>query len=448
MFRTRFIDSMVQQALCPSPMDSIRGNPLLEFLTRKMSLDLLRVDVAHELPEYMRIIVTDLIQRYEAYSLATAGDVHWLVLAAMRIHWLEGNSAEDLLRPLHFYRILRQLVQSPAFKSRVDEVDHAPWVWDFSNQKEGCIRPYPPAGGYTALMLALHCGMEPAAQVLVGAGAAILENTSTGKSPLRVAREYAQSPHPRRWVMMDMREGNATSVSLPIPYHRDDNEVMWVSESTDKAMLEILLKTLRDSDVEFKAADHFPEPPSVWKRMSGKARNVCRWLLRPSCSFDADAFRQNSIYVLLVTTLSILSIFKVLRFEFGNYFLEASVLVSSTINIDKAPYIQTESLRPDPTLANQTHPDASTVLQQFIILTQDNRLVTHLSGSQHTCNFIATKKKIHELEEELWRSLAVGPDAFSASSCGPHSPSLDTVLELADRCCFLTPWATLLAAAV
>lgn len=50
-----------------------------------------------------------------------------------------------------------------------------------------------------------------------------------------------------------------------------------------------------------------------------KVDHFAAWFFRPSYTFNSDTFRENSIYVILVSTLWFLSVLKVLRVELGGF---------------------------------------------------------------------------------------------------------------------------------
>ncbi|KAI0457364.1 hypothetical protein F5B21DRAFT_501414 [Xylaria acuta] len=94
--------------------------------------------------------------------------------------------------------------------------------------------------------------MRPAVQILVGAGASILTLICRGKSALSVAYEYTGGQHPRQWAARyDLTQRSQTIVpgfdgTEYANWKPRNHELLWISESTDKEMLEILLRALRD----------------------------------------------------------------------------------------------------------------------------------------------------------------------------------------------------------
>ncbi|KAI1737714.1 hypothetical protein F4680DRAFT_427677 [Xylaria scruposa] len=275
---------------------------------------------SYPLPAYMRNFIVSLVQSYEAHP-TTGYAVHSLIFRAMTHHWSYSKSAEHLLENVHLYYLLDKVVRSPAFKSLLDSspkgIDHMEFSIDHMEFSQDVFM-YPSVVGYSPLMLALHCGMRPAVQILVDAGASISTLSNCGKSPLSVAYEYNQAQHPRQWMAKyDQSSFDGTEGQWRRPTR--DPESMWVSESTDKEMLKILLKALRDrGEVVEEGLDELPVR-SKWEIFREKTRCFAQWLFKPSYTFDADTFRENSIYAILVSTLWFLSVLKILKAELGDY---------------------------------------------------------------------------------------------------------------------------------
>ncbi|KAI0422689.1 hypothetical protein F5X98DRAFT_369494 [Xylaria grammica] len=264
-------------------LEACSDEPLPAILCR-MTLNLLLLPNSQQLPDYIRNIIIGQIQRYEASPLATGWEIHSLIHEVMELVWWNEISPQNVTSP----PLSHTFGEPPVF-------------------------PYPSVDGYSALMLALHCGMKPAVQILVDAGASILEPMCCGKSALSVARENTRAQHPRQWA-----ESCDLTGKLFIPSRlRQEREAMWVLESTDKDMLEILLKALRDrGELEGERLDHAPTP-SKRGIFTSKVRHFIRWLFKPYV-FDANVFRENCIYTLLVSILWFLSVLKVLKVELGD----------------------------------------------------------------------------------------------------------------------------------
>ncbi|KAI0182826.1 hypothetical protein EV127DRAFT_42047 [Xylaria flabelliformis] len=291
------------------------------FRSSPLSGSPLFATISSQLPVYMRNFIVGLVQRYRTQPTATECVIHSLIYYAMIHHWLFSESAEHLLQDLHLYWLLDLVTRSSAVKSSLDisshkDVDRVPLVAQGTD-----IYLCPSVNGYSPLMLALHCGMSPAVRILVDAGASILTPSNCGKSPLSVAYEYTRARHPRRWIAKYDRACCQNSTSgldgtkwIVSPRN---NETMWISENTDKEMLEILLKALRDRG---EAVEEEIEIPirSKWEIFEEKTRCFARWLFKPSYTFDSKTFRENSIYTILVSTLWFLSVLKVLKAELGD----------------------------------------------------------------------------------------------------------------------------------
>ncbi|KAI0861291.1 hypothetical protein F4860DRAFT_503401 [Xylaria cubensis] len=264
------------------------------FRSSPLSGSPLFATVSSQLPVYMRNFIVGLVQRYRTQPTATECVIHSLIYYAMIHHWLFSESAEYLLQDLHLYWLLDLVTRSSAVKSSLDisshkDVDRVPFVAQGTD-----IYLCPSVNGYSPLMLALHCRMSPAVRILVDAGASILTPSICGKSPLSVAYE--------------------------------NNETMWVSENTDKEMLEILLKALRNRDEAVEEGIEIP-----MQIFEEKTCCFARWLFKPSYTFDSKTFRENSIYTILVSTLWFLSVFKVLKAELGHYPTQIAGLLSRPV---------------------------------------------------------------------------------------------------------------------
>ncbi|KAI0021146.1 hypothetical protein F4780DRAFT_739281 [Xylariomycetidae sp. FL0641] len=310
-------------------------SPLFLFIAANhMTLDLCMLREAVPMPKYMDLLVSGLLQKHEHPSSPSYKELHLLFFEAMMFHCLDRTAATELVQPLHFTRILRQIVQSPAFRSQLDSAaSHYPRFPHLVDA--GGISPLTPTSsinGYSALMQALHSGMSPAVQVLVDAGASITRRTSSGKSPLQVARENVRSSHPRPWfTARDEKNGGH---SLFRRYEIAKLKATHVAESTDQAMLEILLKALRDRGEEEDGDEYRKQDPdnSILALIRARAGVFSRWLFMPTYDFDPEKFRQNSIYVILVTCLWFLSVFKVFQIELGDY-------IPRTVNVLTRPVV-------------------------------------------------------------------------------------------------------------
>ncbi|RWA10927.1 hypothetical protein EKO27_g4177 [Xylaria grammica] len=231
---------------------------------------------------------------FDILMSTTGWEIHSLIHEVMELVWWNEISVGLLLQNLHLYDILCLLAQSSAFKLLLD-TSSLKMLHPLSHTfGEPPVFPYPSVDGYSALMLALHCGMKPAVQILVDAGASILEPMCCGKSALSVARENTRAQHPRQWA-----ESCDLTGKLFIPSRlRQEREAMWVLETTDRDMLEILLKALRDrGELEGEMLDDAPTP-SKRGIFTSKVRHFIGWLFKPYV-FDANAFRENCIYTLL-----------------------------------------------------------------------------------------------------------------------------------------------------
>ncbi|KAI0809895.1 hypothetical protein GGR55DRAFT_689134 [Xylaria sp. FL0064] len=289
------------------------GQEPLSAIISKATLETLLFPNSYPLPEHIQNLILGQVRRYETQRLVTRWEIHSLMYRGMKRHWECGLPAKHLLQDLHFYDILRLLAQSPVFKSSLDTTGSKPIGPILHILNKSVVYPHPSVEGYSALMLALHCGMKPAVQILADAGASILKPMSCGKSALSVARENVRAQHPRQWTVSRSPDSGTVVTG---PYHiLEDRRI---SKDTDMEMLDILLKALRDrGDVEREAPGDLPTL-SRWNIFRSKAYHLTKWLFTPSRNFDADTLRENSIYAILVSTLGLLSIVKVLKAEFGD----------------------------------------------------------------------------------------------------------------------------------
>ncbi|KAI1279455.1 hypothetical protein F5Y07DRAFT_43612 [Xylaria sp. FL0933] len=295
----RFVETYAQE-----PLSAIICDATLEILLFPSS---------YPLPEHIQSLILGQVRRYETQRLITRWEIHSLIYGGMKGHWACGLPAKHLLQDLHFYDLLRLLAQSPVFKSSLDTIGSKPVGPILHISNEVVVYHHPSVQGYSALMLALHCGMKPAVQVLVDAGASILKPGCCGKSALSVARENVRAQHPRQWTVS--RNPNSGAI-ITGSHHRFAERR--ISEDTDMEMLDILLKALRDrGDAEGEVPDDLPTP-SRWNIFRSKAHHLTKWLFTPSRNFDPDTLRENSIYAILISTLGLLSILKVLKAEFGD----------------------------------------------------------------------------------------------------------------------------------
>ncbi|TGJ84527.1 hypothetical protein E0Z10_g4236 [Xylaria hypoxylon] len=215
-------------------LEACSEEPLSAILSG-ITLDLLLMPDSHPLPDHIRNLVAGQIQSYETYLQATGWEIHSLIYEVMSSAFkpLLNTSSPKALPPLS-----HTLGEPPVF-------------------------PYPSVDGYSALMLALHCGMKPAVQILVDAGASILKPMCCGKSALSVARENTRAQHPRQWAASCDSTGKPV-VSVHV---RRRHGFMSILESTDMEMLEILLKALRDrGELEEGELDGLPMP-SKWSML-------------------------------------------------------------------------------------------------------------------------------------------------------------------------------------
>jgi hypothetical protein len=239
-FRDHFLDKMVIEFALDEPI--VPGHcsrvltPFVQWLMFSWTYNVLWVDDSVELPRYVPLFVRACIQRFGERVPCSGAEIYWFMQEAMIWH-LNSASAATLLQPLHFYHILRLLASSPQLHSGLNGIEN-------STSDPGSIGDYlvpyrmgflgtPTTAGYSPLMIALHCGMRPAVQILVDAGATILEYARKGGSPLEMAVENATSEHPRRYRI---NEGVFAT------WARDN---ILVPASTDQDMLQILLEALR-----------------------------------------------------------------------------------------------------------------------------------------------------------------------------------------------------------
>ncbi|KAH9903804.1 hypothetical protein F4778DRAFT_735619 [Xylariomycetidae sp. FL2044] len=282
------------------------------FLLNPMTIDLLWLNNQQDVPNYFQSFFNGCLSIYETNPQHTEVPVLcYLLEKAMNYHIEHGFSAEEILRPLYLYHTMKQLVSLRAIRARID---------DACPEGKGCqvyrgisVHTDPATVHHTALMLALHMGMLPAVQILVDAGASIISQTKSGKSPLDIAYKNNRCSHPRRWYK-----------TVPCPDYPDrrrsrSNE-LWVSESTDAAMLKILLEALRErGEEDYVGGLKKTLSPSKWEQSRTKAVHLLGWLFKPSYKIDTEAVRQNAIYAVTVITLTTLSILKIVHHELGGY---------------------------------------------------------------------------------------------------------------------------------
>ncbi|KAI1297092.1 hypothetical protein F5Y03DRAFT_284432 [Xylaria venustula] len=293
---------------------------LSEMLCSSANLISLLLPTSHPLP--IRKLIEGQIRRYETQPLATEGVIPSLVYKFMVEFWRNGPPSRHLLQGPHFYDILRRLAQSPAFELSLNTSSFEFSAFLVYIHERLVIIPYPSVQGYSALMLALHCGMKPAVQILVDAGAFISKPMSCGKSALSLARENIRARHPRQRTISRNPTNGATISTRAFTdytfYERDSDDRSRISESTDQEMLEILLKALRDrGEVERNVSEDLPVP-SRWETVRTEAGHFARWFFKPSYTFNPDSFRENGIYAILVSVLWLLSVLKVFKFELGD----------------------------------------------------------------------------------------------------------------------------------
>ncbi|KAI1360768.1 hypothetical protein F5Y08DRAFT_331317 [Xylaria arbuscula] len=312
-------------------LEDCERTPLAMILNDDATLSTLLLPKSQPLPDYIRRLALSEIQRFGASLPVTGEEIPLLIYEGMTQYWHSKAPASHLLQDLHFYDILRLLVQSPVCEPYLDKSSSdclEPLVDVLPIKPNGFkALPHLSVEGYSALMLALHCGMKPAVQILVDAGASITKPMCCGKSALWLARENARSQHPRQWVMFyDSTSGADIRVR-----HKIHNQDMDISEDTDKGMLEILLQALRDrGEAGIDDPNELPMP-SGWMLLREKVSRFTAWLFRPSYNFDPDAFRENSIFVVLVSTLWLLSVLKVLKVELGDFSSYAFRLLSRPV---------------------------------------------------------------------------------------------------------------------
>ncbi|KAI1422590.1 hypothetical protein F5Y12DRAFT_799407 [Xylaria sp. FL1777] len=296
--------------------------PLSVFLRDIITREFLILPTSYPLPDYIRNLIICQIQRYERYPLVTGQEMYLMIYKITVNFWANEPPAEYFLQDLHLYTVLRLLAQMPAFKSLLD----TPGLRNSCLPLDFIESTYPE--GYSALMFALHCGLKPVVRILVDAGASILKPMPCGKSALSVARENIRAQHPRPRAMIR----HPTSRAIMPDWHGSAAGTGRISESTDKDMLEILLEALRDrGEVETEMSDDGPIP-SRWRIFKGKACHFARWLFQPYI-FNADTFRDNSIYAVLVSTLWFLLVLKVLKLELSDYLSKVINLLSRPVVI-------------------------------------------------------------------------------------------------------------------
>ncbi|KAI0402842.1 hypothetical protein F4802DRAFT_599654 [Xylaria palmicola] len=326
-------------------------DPLSKTLKSFLTLHLLFIANPHPFPDYMWKLIVGQVRSREARPIVIGYVIHSLLFEAMDHHRAHSKSAECLLQDLHLYRVLNILACSSAFKLSLDRSRKTTKRLQYMENV-----PYPSVDGYSALMLALHCGMKPAVQILADAGAVILEPADCGKSPLSVASHNARSHHPRSWARPAVAErGAAHQAFFSHSKESERRAALRVPESTDKEMLEILLKALRDrgevyeeevdeireaskwsmfplKHYEVRARD-YPTQTSLVGIFTAKAYCFSRWLFQPGYAVDPDTLRENIIYTSLVSTLWFLSVLKILKDELGDYLLRIANLLSRPIVI-------------------------------------------------------------------------------------------------------------------
>ncbi|KAJ3577653.1 hypothetical protein NPX13_g2916 [Xylaria arbuscula] len=280
-------------------LEDCERSPLATILNDGSIISTLLLPKSQPLPDYIRCVTLSEARRFGTSLPVTGEEIPLLIYKGMTHYWHSKAPTSHLLQDLHFYNILRLLVRSSAYEPYLDKScsTRQPAPMDVIPGKSNSFKllTYPSVEGYSSLMLALHCGMKPAVQILVDAGVSITKPMCCGKSPVRLARENAQSQHPRRWVAYyDATSGAEVSAPSWITNHPED-----VSEDIDQDMLEILLQALRDrGEVEIENPNELPTP-SKWMSLREKVDRFTAWLFRPSYIFDPDTFRENSIFVVL-----------------------------------------------------------------------------------------------------------------------------------------------------
>lgn len=249
---------------------------LSEIFRDTFSLGPLFIADSDPLPTYLRNFIVGFVKR-QNNPTAIGSAIHSLIYSAMVYHWHWNKSAEHLLQNLHLYNILGLVARLSAFKSVLDISNPKNEAGPTSFIAQDDVRPYPSVHGYSALMLALHCGMRPAVEVLVDAGASILTPISREKSALSLAYENIRAQHPRQWLGKYDPTSQAIVLGLNgmnLCLNRGKYEVLWVSESTDKEMLEILLKALHDRGEVVKEELHELPTWSKWGMFLYRYRTV------------------------------------------------------------------------------------------------------------------------------------------------------------------------------
>ncbi|KAI5921098.1 hypothetical protein F4810DRAFT_712917 [Camillea tinctor] len=292
IFRKSLIDSLMSDRLVQSNPSHHTQNehtyayePIWNVLGSWRMKTLLAHGKAPKLPEYVDILLSEMIQRYETAGLMAENVIAELIGTAL-IDRFDCYDAEDILQPLHVFQVLEKLIMSASFKKDIDTM-RPPikqlGLYSYSGGTRWSAEPIPETD--SALKIALGCGMKPAVKILVDAGASILPCTSMGKSPLQLAYENAQSSHPRQWFTFRYEKDN--TISLPsISHSSRDHTKLWVAESTDKEMLEILLKALRDRGEEAGIPTQPSAPSNRSASLKSKAKKALIWLTRSRFSLD------------------------------------------------------------------------------------------------------------------------------------------------------------------
>lgn len=217
------------------------------------------IEESIRLPIYFDTFLDGCINKLEETHCSFDGDIHALIHCATRrllpvYQSFPGRQA--IQNPCHLYRILRKLVHSPAFRIGINHSDHH----DLGDDDAGKVFSAPMAW-YSPLMLALNSGMKPAVEILVEAGADITARTTSGRSPLDIARRNVEGEHPRVW--WTCRSGEKFR-----PVRECDSEGRQdrrVPASTDEEMLQILLDAIKKKGGPVMDAESHA-PKKQWRK--------------------------------------------------------------------------------------------------------------------------------------------------------------------------------------
>jgi hypothetical protein len=219
------------------------------FLSDDTVVDCLWLTEWDDRTQHIQAIVPASLQTLQsavANRILFESEMVWILGQAMNRHWLHSNSSSDLLQPLLLYQILEEVISVPSFRLEAQVKQEN--LSEFYAYR-ACAITDPLLYGYTPLMMALHCGMKPAVEILVKAGASIQAKTQSGISPLELSKNNAESRHPRIWARWDgppERRPGTCGTCANCRAWEDALHALAVPASIDEEMLEILLEALKD----------------------------------------------------------------------------------------------------------------------------------------------------------------------------------------------------------